>query len=545
MTLATGLLALGLGVTAYTGFGGLRWIWRRTVCGRSGEDAADHLPGVWPLWIYLIAMSVVLGVAKGHYGDWDAARLAVSVAWARGLPVYAGLSEGAVQTTMYPPVWLLAYAPVAWGRTPTEVMAIGYALAPLLALLPIAVTLAAVTRSWWLSLAGLFLFTAAAVHVEPLWWSCFFPHADAPALGLGLIAVLLVYDAWRRDESRAARGLVVAGAAAACLSVGAKQVMILLLPILLGGLWIVRARRLAGAFILGALGAGLLLAAWAAWAFDISALWLNLVAIPGGASWVGAFPFNLFGALRVLMLPALPPLMLIVVMATASAMAAEGATPRPARRLLWPWLLAVGVGLSPMAVMGYVKVGGALNSLSFSLYFVYAAAVVQILETAPRGSPAPAFSRAWPRYRAGGVALTLLIAGPWMLGTLQELRYGLRTISASPCQQAYDYLRTEPDVQVYFPAYPLAHLLAEDQWYHFVLAMVDREHIGGVPMTPEHRRRHWPADPGMVAWTARQFATEHGGGGDYFPDHQTPIAVPGLPAFRCFVRMPPPERRPP
>ena len=119
---------------------------------------------------------------------------------------------------------------------------------------------------------------------------------------------------------------------------------------------------------------------------------------------------------------------------------------------------------------------------------------------------------------------------------MQDVRYGFRAPRDNLSQQAYDFLMTHPDTRIYFPAYPLAHLMAEQKLYHFMLAIRDREVEAGVPLSPEQFQAHVPPAPEYVAWSKRLYKTERLIMPGYYAEYVQPQRIDGLPDFRCFSR---------
>ncbi|MCE9613257.1 MAG: hypothetical protein K8T26_03220 [Lentisphaerae bacterium] len=514
------------------------WSWHRT--GAGGLWSA-LLHGAIPLYAYLIPMAFLLG-AKGHCEDWDAARLCVSVAWSKGIPIYAGLNEGAIQTTMYPPGWVLAYLPVALAHTPTGVLWLGNVMCLFYFVLPLLCLrrLLGGARAPAFLATGLFIFIAT--QVESLRWACFSPHADAPALGFGLLAVMSTQAGWRPGTPR--RWPLALGILCAGLAVWSKQTMLPILPGLI--LWplLQRQPRRALQMTIALAVIGVVLAGLSACMFPVDALWLNLLVIPGHHPWLGTIPFNLLKVFLELAPAALIALVVIVGNTVVSAAVL------PRRQFLdWVWTstwapaLMMALLLIPFSLMGLVKMGGAMNSLSPTHYFLYAAAVIQWVEMikafADHAAPAPARHG----LLAGLAVVVWLVGGLWGLQTLQNLRYGIPDLREGLCQRAYDYLRSGQTPSAFFPTYPLAHVLAEGHLYHYADAMADRDDGGRVPISPELCARYTPADRDVACWDARQFGAGFRRGTRYFPAFTEPVAVAGLPGFRCFARAQPP--RPP
>jgi hypothetical protein len=502
---------------------------RRT---RGRDTPADRwLTVAFPFLIFLAVCTVLIGATTGHHIDWDAARLAAAVAAARGLPVYA--PDGAIETVMYPPGWLLAYRPVAWGQTPAAVLAIGNGLALFYSLLPVA-ALALLRRSRplaGLSLAALFVF--GMLRCRPLYESCFFPHADAPAMGLALVAAGLL---WRsRQPSLSAKRAFWSSAVFAALAVACKQTMILIIPAMAAWLCLRQRYRAAGAYVGISAVIGLVLLAVSAWQFGFEGLWLNLVAIPGRQGWVGSFPFNGFRVLAEFLDHALLPITLLIAgCACAVGLAKTGGPRRQVTEHAWGLLVCVAIFLVPVALLGRVKVGGALNAFGPAIYFLYAAGMALAIDVF-RSEPSNAGDdrAGWVALRAAVGMGVLAVCGVWTLNVIQELRYGLPPMARSRVQQAYDYIRAgHPGT--YFPAYPLAHLLAQGELYHYAHAIGDRELRGHVPLAPGQAQRYMPRDLELVCWTRAHLADERKGMGNRLKEYRRPVLVPELPEFICF-----------
>jgi hypothetical protein len=500
--------------------------------GRAGRGHADGLLlACVPILSCLTLCACALEFFHGPYSDWDAGRLAAVVGAAKGHSVYASLSEGAVQTTMYPPGWILAYLPAALGKTPTAVLMIGYLLAQLYSLIPVALACVIVTQNRRTAWIGFSIFIFFLIQSFSLEWACFLPHADAPALGLALLALLALHLALR--QAAVSNGRVLLIALLGCASVATKQTMIPVLPaILIWSFWVrdrsVATRLLAAMVLVG--GAALALSAHL---FGASALYLNLVSIPGSCPWKGHFPFNVFSGLQEMTKLAVVPIMLAFVGGTVFAVAAPDTQTFKPR--LWPLLFLCAVLMLPTSVLGRVKMGGVESAMAPSLYFFYLAALAAALEVISllESFGSPARSRTAVHNMLAGVTLVIILG--WTLLSLQQLRYSYPHPKENLSQLAYDFL-LDKGTGACFPAYPLAHLLAEDRLYHFSQAVADRESLAGIPLGDAQRAAHLPDNPELVCWSERLFETERMRVPKEFTDYDRRTPVPELPDFICFRR---------
>jgi len=225
MNLAFPLLAgavVALGVAA--------WLYRN---GRHLEPSERWLRCVIVFCSYAALLCVASGVYEAQIISWDAARIAPLLGWMRGFPLYSTATEGAIQTTMYPPLSALAYVPASAAHTPVLVILIGAIFAQAYYLVPLGVACywtCAQNRS--LSLVVLSSLVFWSQQSPGLWQSQSWIHADAPALGLALLACVATF---RYTESESNRDLCVA-VVTAWLAIWTKQVAIGVLPAL--ALWI-------------------------------------------------------------------------------------------------------------------------------------------------------------------------------------------------------------------------------------------------------------------------------------------------------------------
>ncbi|MDA0989194.1 MAG: hypothetical protein O3A51_00400 [Verrucomicrobia bacterium] len=524
LLIGTGLMT---GIVAVVGSAILLWRNRG-----SAPLGPNPLAACVPMMLFLVGITVFFGVAKGQYSDWDAARLAISVAVTRGHDVYSTLDTGSVQTAMYPPGWILAYLPTACGQTPTTVMLVGYVLAQCYTVLPVLI-LCLMLGNWRHSAwVGLAIFMYLSLQSLAMQFACTLPHADAPALGFALMAALSLYGALRHERLRAL--WVICTALFACLSVASKQTMVALPVVLL--LWSsicadgkFTRRLLISLCVIGGASLGLALI-W----FPLDGMFFNLVTMPGRHPWKGHAPFNLLLVAQELGNLILVPTILVIL--GAGWMRHLRSAMESIKHELWPLLVLVAVGFVPFSLLGRVKVGGADSALAPTVYFMCAALVAIILACLSRLESDAVGIRSRTTARATLLGIIFAFASMWMLQTLQEIRYGIRPIRANLAQEAYDYLVANPSAKAYFPAYPLAHLLAEDNLYHFALAIADREQEAGFPISEAQRAAHFPLSPDLVCWSKRLFKTERQRVPDYFTDYRESVVVDALPAFRCYRR---------
>lgn len=392
---------------------------------------------------------------------------------------FAAPGDGACYLPMYPPLGFLAYAPATLFLEPASVLRAGAAISLLAVLLPFAL-LARLASGSPDALSRVALGLSALVllvHVSPVLVSAVFVHADAPSVGLVLLGALPLALGFRRDDQR----LLVLSALVLSLAPWAKHTLapVLLLPAL--ALASRREWRRSAAHL--ALAAGF----QAAWAVLFAALF-------GGAGlrfWLLEFPALhpwLGEPLPILALSSRVLLSMIVVEAAVLAGAAIALSARLSLARDWarhPWcVLAVGALLLwPTSLLGYVKVGGALNSfLPTALLLAGALLLLPIDRMAgvelPSGAPAGALL----------VAATLL--GGQVAFESAVSPAGADGRNEPESSIAYQTLRTNPD-EFLFPWFPMSTHLATGRFAHSELGIRERE-LGGLTVTSAQLRAGLP-----------------------------------------------------
>lgn len=455
-----------------------------------------------PVCLYMAATTSVVAVSARD-DSWDTSRLTPSVAWLRGHDVYAGYADGPVESTMYPPFWVISYSPAGIGQTPAQVLQIGALLTLSFAFVPIMLAFARTSPNIHLTLLGLSCFIFLCRPITSLQQSLFAPHADAPALGLSLAACWVAF----RNADRSAHWHIPAMATLAWLSVWSKQVMV---PILLAlPLWLLmlHGRRSALRLVIWLVVTGGLLAGLLLSLFPADDVIFNILTIPARVPW-SADPYPRGLQLLATLVELLRHSLAILLFLGAGIAALwSGKTRNPVvpvrswlRANSWVLPLLVSVVMVPVSLIGRAKVGGALNTFSPTTYFLTLACVMVWLQM-PR-----LFDGRRPDFRVlrqtalGFLACVSLFIGGVITADAywQALNSG-RHVSRQSSQIAYEYLRTR-DADAFFPVHPLAHLLADGSLYHLVAGLHDREYLASLPLSAEHRRRYLPSAPSVVCW---------------------------------------------
>ncbi len=453
-----------------------------------------------------------------HHWDYNAVRLQRSFVLAAGEPLYAGPARGAILDTIYGPIGAVAYLPVTVLRTPAAAVLAAQVLAVLYVFLPVAWLL------WRRSLGGrlpallaVLAFAALACGLRSLAYVTFTIHVDAPALGLGVLAVAAVSGS---GAAKPRRWLVATTFAA--LAVWTKLVLLPLPAALaLWGLWSGGRRRLGWCLgslaVAGAAVSGLMIAGFG----PLPNLVLNLWTVPASHTLPGLSRFAA-GAWGLLADEAAAWVLWLV---AVGLLRLDG---RDLRRDPAAVFGLVALVTAPLAVMARLKIGGDVNAHAYVSYFLVTGALLSLCRSASRLAAARRLLAVLPPAAA---ALLLAVQAPAVL------RSYTATPGPPPHQLAWEYAARHPG-EVYFPRLTLASLLAEGRVYHQMPGLVDRR-VAGIPTSREHLLAHLPARLAAVAFYDNAFRCwpEELG----LPEFSRPTQDPELPGFIVFRRGVPEE----
>lgn len=492
-----------------------------------------------PLLAVAVWACVVSIVVRPAMTSWSGVRLAPIAGFLRGYPLYPSESSGPVNGWIYPPISALAYAPTAWLAEPWRAILGGRLLSLVFVFGPVALALAAERRRRALSTAGVVLLFAVFLGLtqqsKPLRYISTEILADAPALGLLALTVFL--------SSRIAgpRGVWFGLLAmfTATLAAWSKQleVGLLLVPFGAGILGLRSGSRrwfVAGSLLIVASVSLLIVLG-----FGFRDLVFQLVELPRRhpfrtSRWSGFVELLRDARGDELTLAALCGVA-TVLMAVVPRRSEDRGQERPSSSV-WRFGLAAAVVEAPLALLGFVKVGGDVNSLAHFLFPWALAALFLYGELLARWRP---------------LGWLVLAAGLVLGGTqLQETTDLLRGVSGTG-RTDYARVRTWIDEErrlaaferahpglVYFPTYPLTALLVNGRLAHAEYGVFDRS-LADLPLDESALRRGIPSRarylcyPGGLSFTVPGHFLKRA-----LPEFSRPVRLDELPFCECYEREP-------
>jgi hypothetical protein len=473
---------------------------------------------------------------------YSACRLTPALALSRGYSPYQPFDRGPIIGCFYPPLSVLAFLPATLLRDPTAAVLTGRIQSLLYCFVPLIWVLTLEVRRGRLrTVNGVILFILFALlanRIAALRYATTEIHADAPALALGCLALGLVGRIRVAEINWAWYGAIVASILAAWTK--QVQVLLLLVPIIWAFTFGVRTglKVLAITFIMAVVISGLLLVAFdfkncKFYIFDV----IRLQRLKGATI---SENLKLLGfAMGVQMQRPL-----LVFLGSSVALLVVDRTQRtdppvtPREFPSWLPFLIGGIVEIPLSTMGYIKVGGDFNQLSFSLFPILFALIL-IMGRLVDSRPGREFFL---------MTLVLYLGISEYRQISQQFRRSDRDQSGAVLTWIDEqrlitrYLRTHPD-QAYFPFNTFEHLAIDHRLYHFTDGVLVLTSVGFRP-SDKNMKDHIPPKmevfcypPSFKKHDSLLAALEKYRMG-FFPEFRTPFTIPELPGFICFTRAP-------
>lgn len=421
-------------------------------------------------------------VVKGSPNDLAADhRLAPSFAITRGYQLYYPPDAGPVLSTIYGPITAFIYLPATLAHTPRSAILTGTLIALAFFYGSTLLTVWNIVgdsrmRPW--EMAG---FTIGVVWlIEPLERAASHIHADAPALGFAALSTL--FAAREKCIFSEYENCLLAGMCAV-FSVFSKQNMA---PILLAlAVWFAIWHGWKSMMIYVVSVATVTLAVsliTITWFSSAAAFYFNCVYIPLHQSYDKAL---FFPTLNEMLLASL-----VLLFIPIGRLFQAWTQPSKSRglHLSRKTLLLIGIGLLlvPTSILGRMKFGGNENALSPALYFFMLAMLAEVVPDREEDAAAK--------------LLPFPIIAACLIGLSSAAYFAVKSETpTNPEMTAFEYSRKYPG-RVYFPQFPLVHLMVEGRLYNFSWGLTDRR-MAGYPVSERIFEANVPREAKLAAVT--------------------------------------------
>jgi hypothetical protein len=521
-----------------------------------GAFLATIVLGVWLFkrlssWNYLerfIAASLpVVGLICGHliisecldqvFWPINAARLAPIFALTYGYQLYYPADSGPLLSIIYGPLTAFSFLPTTLASSPTIAVIIGSFLAFFFYSVPI--LWLHIGQMWhtpqklWIGIYGFIGFCLFTLHDPSLSYSAFRIHADAPALGFSAAACAVLYFRKHQDSFLP---LLISAILVIC-AIWTKQVTIPLVVALPLYIFLADGWKCCQRYLLYLVTAGIIISGLLLLIFPANLVWFNLVTVPSHHPWTSPNKLvALLGGTRKLLQQSW--LLIVIIFSYylyCNFFLEKQWTMQQGREWLrdnrWIMLVLIGFFMLPTSVVGSVKLGGDVNTFSYSLYFFLAAATLIITE----GSLGLNIKVYPPEPKIFKLLLIVMI----FTFTLTEippafpsLYRKIEGIYNNSTEKVYKYAKKHPG-EAYFPVYPLSTLIAEGKLYHFNHGLFDRDKAG-IPITREHFIAYLPAHLQYIIIPKGNANDEYVE--KYLPEFNTRIQLDEFPDAAVYVR---------
>jgi hypothetical protein len=372
----------------------------------------------------------------------------------------------------YGPLYPFAYLPSVVAHHPRSAVAIATVLAHFYVLAPAGLIFSLLgkrskdenpSQLHWLFLLVLF---ALITHLAPsLVYVTAGVHADAPAIGLFLLACYAVLRATLATDANPIRWLVTAGMAAGLSAACKLNFAAVTLALFV---WAARffGWKRAALFVGVSVLTGVTIYALAATRDGLSAVLLNL-SEPGKMPWftlseidpiaVGGSSHEVSEKIRTFLAFGrdylkVYGLIAVAAVLTLSLLRRENAETEPASRIAW-FFLVVTLILLPASIASISKYGGDVNSRALVSLPLTLAAIIALAGIVQRGFPV-----------VTGILGSALAGAIFMVALPLKEEWEKSSTGKTPTLvEAYDVLSADP-TRWYYPYDPLAHFLVEGKF---------------------------------------------------------------------------------
>jgi hypothetical protein len=523
---------------------------------RSGVERLTLL--LCPPVVFVTLALAAFKVVQAPENDWEAARLAPTIALLSGTKLYVGPGgSGVLMNTIHPPVAYLAYVPaglfhrVTYAIVSASCISLALFLAPAVVLILWPRKDEPGSRSPLMKVVSLLTLLQIALTSKTLTHAAFSIHPDAPMLAFSGLAAMTLY--LRPRGQSLSIGTCLVSTVCASMAIWSELTaapMILILPI-----WVLATRGIRDAvryslcLLLGLVLSTLLFRTL----FGVGSFTFNLLEIPRKhpSIYQGSQFIDGLLMLSTEFFCGAITLVASIVLAVLVRWSLRPADPTdPDARTTGldqcisdnPWILFVLMAIAavPTSLLSRITFGGYLNNYAPTFYFLTIGLVALLLEWNAANR-----SRGLVSHNALlTLTLLLLVLSPQ---TFTEDNFRVFSTLHRPSRNvqeiAYRFSKRHPG-EAYFPWNPLSNLMGEGKVYDFDCALSDRESTG-YPVTKLHVRENLPANLRYVCYPPyiEAFGPDFKQTLKYLPEFTRRVEVPELAGWVCYERTQIAERK--
>jgi len=458
---------------------------------------------------------------------------------AHGLNLYYGVHNGPVLDMMYGPMNAVAYWPVTlFSHLSDSGAMIGEFITAFYYFIP-AIWLIFGGR-WRNSrqlayCAAIFLaFILYSIQSPVLGDSAFSNHADAPALGWAGLACMLILQ----RDNRMVNWRLWCSAICAVLSVWTKQVMLPIVAAIPLYIFLADDARTAWRYFIRISLVSVVAFVGFMWGFGFKEVWFNLVVHPWSEPWeVGLMKVQGRAVVELMQECRWSALILASYLVYDSRSWFQTASDMRKwfQHHSWTLFMLVGLMMIPTSILGRIKIAGALNALSFSVYFLAMAVVnlaLDVYSSRQQRTYDPLANMISKVVVIFYVISSTMLQGPPLGFYFMHLTTALSRLEHTPSSYVYEFARTHPD-EVYFPRNTLSYFLSTGRLTHYDVAVYER-YIAGFPVVGKHFDDFLPPKMKWVAYPPDVDGTNFIK--MWLPEFSKQTTLPELPGFAVYIR---------
>ncbi|MFB0561851.1 MAG: hypothetical protein ACETWM_11675 [Candidatus Lokiarchaeia archaeon] len=481
--------------------------------------------------------AILKKVLSAPFFHWNANRLAWTFSLIRGYQLYYSADSGPVLSTSSGPLRALIYLPATLFNSPTSALIFASFISVSFYFLPIlwlhfGKNLFA-PRKLLFALYGFVCFCLFTLSSRTLTYTAPLVYSDTPALGFSAVACAVLY--YRKGKESIPPLLL--SALFSVFAVWTKQTLVPILFALPTYILLTDGYRCFKRYILCLCVCGVVVSALFLWVFNAQNLLFYMFTIPSHCPW--QFSTNRIVALLTATSHLIKESLLfaaILIFYSVYQLSISSNVPNRLKAWLisnqWTMLAIVSLFMVPTSVLGRVKVGGDVNTLSPTVYFLAAAVSLALIKFA--SGSLSSYTRL--TQSSAKILLVLLITGLICVNipNFWGIPSVLNKLPGNKQKVAYEYAKKHPG-EVYFPTNPLSSLLAEGKLYHHAYGLFDRE-LSGFRVSDEHFQAHIPTNIRLVAFQShiRLWLSKYVM--NYLPEFSKRVTIDELPGWVVYVR---------